>query len=50
MERVASTMKLPPDATPVNARGRAEVAALIDPCTDPATGFHRRLEEVFRLD
>ena len=38
------------DAAPVNARWQAEMAALIDPCTDPATGFHRRLEEVFRLD
>jgi len=28
----------------------ADSASLIDPCTDPATGFHRRLEEVFRLD
>jgi len=26
------------------------MARLIDPCTDPATGFHRRLDEVFRLD
>ena len=38
------------DASPVNARWQAEMAALIDPCTDPATGFHRRLPEVFRLD
>ena len=38
------------DASPVNARWQAEMASLIDPCTDPATGFHRRLEEVFRLD
>jgi hypothetical protein len=22
----------------------------IDPCVDPETGFHRRLEEVFSLD
>ena len=38
------------DASPVNARWQADMAALIDPCTDPTTGFHRRLEEVFRLD
>jgi L-rhamnose mutarotase len=38
------------DASPVNARWQADMASLIDPCTDPATGFHRRLEEVFRLD
>ena len=28
----------------------ADMARLIDPCTDPETGFHRRLEDVFRLD
>jgi L-rhamnose mutarotase len=38
------------DASPVNARWQADMASLIDPCTDPATGFHRRLEEVFRFD
>jgi L-rhamnose mutarotase len=38
------------DGSPVNARWQADMASLIDPCTDPATGFHRRLEEVFRLD
>jgi L-rhamnose mutarotase len=38
------------DAAPVNARWQAEMAALIDPRIDPATGFHRRLDEVFRLD
>ena len=38
------------DAAPVNARWQAEMALLIDPCTDPETGFHRRLDEVFRLD
>jgi hypothetical protein len=26
------------------------MAALIDPLTDPATGFHNRLEEIFHLD
>ena len=38
------------DAAPVNARWQAEMASLIAPCTDPETGFHRRLDEVFRLD
>jgi L-rhamnose mutarotase len=37
-------------ASPVNDRWQADMAGLIDPCTDPATGFHRRLDEVFRLD
>ena len=30
--------------------GRPEMAELIDPLTDPATGFHRRLDEVFHLE
>ena len=34
----------------VNARWQAEMGDLIDPLTDPATGFHRRLDEVFHLD
>ena len=38
------------DASPVNARWQADMAGLIDPLTDPATGFHRRLDEVFHLD
>lgn len=38
------------DTSPVNARWQADMASLIDPCTDPETGFHRRLEEVFRLE
>ena len=38
------------DEAPVNALWQAEMTALIDPCIDPATGFHRRLDEVFRLD
>lgn len=38
------------DASEVNARWQAEMAALIDPLTDPETGFHRRLDEVFHLD
>lgn len=38
------------DASAVNARWQSEMAALIDPLTDPATGFHTRLEEVFHLD
>ena len=37
-------------ATEVNDRWQAEMAALIDPLTDPATGFHQRLEEIFRLE
>jgi len=37
-------------AAEVNDRWQAEMAALIDPQTDPATGFHRRLDEVFHLD
>ena len=37
-------------ANPVNDRWQAEMTALIDPLTDPATGFHQRLEEVFHLD
>jgi L-rhamnose mutarotase len=36
-------------ASPVNARWQAEMASLIDPLTDPATGFHQRLDEVFHL-
>ena len=37
-------------AQPVNDRWQAKMAELIDPLTDPATGFHQRLEEVFHLD
>ena len=37
-------------ASPVNERWQTEMADLIDPLTDPATGFHQRLEEVFHLD
>ena len=37
-------------ASGVNARWQAEMAGLIDPLTDPTTGFHRRLDEVFHLD
>jgi L-rhamnose mutarotase len=37
-------------ASEVNARWQAEMAGLIDPLIDPATGFHRRLDEVFHLD
>ena len=35
---------------PVDARWQAEMVELIDPLTDPATGFHQRLEEIFHLD
>jgi L-rhamnose mutarotase len=34
----------------VNARWQASMGVLIDPLTDPETGFHRRLPEVFHLD
>ena len=37
-------------ASDVNDRWQAEMASLIDPLTDPATGFHQRLEEIFHLD
>jgi L-rhamnose mutarotase len=37
-------------ATEVNERWQAEMAELIDPLTDPATGFHQRLEEIFHLE
>ena len=37
-------------ATEVNDRWQADMAELIDPLTDPATGFHQRLEEIFHLD
>ena len=33
-----------------NARWQAEMASLIDPLTDPATGFHTRILEVFHLE
>ena len=36
-------------ANPVNTRWQAEMASLIDPLTDPRTGFHQRLEEIFHL-
>jgi L-rhamnose mutarotase len=37
-------------AAEVNDRWQAEMAALIDPLTDPETGFHQRLEEIFHLE
>jgi len=37
-------------ASDVNARWQAEMGDLIDPLTDPSTGFHRQLDEVFHLD
>ena len=37
-------------ATEVNDRWQTDMAELIDPLTDPATGFHQRLEEIFHLD
>jgi L-rhamnose mutarotase len=33
-----------------NARWQAEMAELIDPLTDPNTGFHTRIPEVFHLE
>ena len=33
-----------------NARWQSEMASLIDPLTDPATGFHTRVPEVFHLE
>jgi L-rhamnose mutarotase len=33
-----------------NARWQAEMAPLIDPLTDPETGFHTRIPEVFHLE
>ena len=38
------------DESPVNERWQAGMAALIDPLTDPETGFHQRIDEVFHLD
>jgi L-rhamnose mutarotase len=46
LDRFRSTMA----ASPVNDRWQADMASLIDPLTDPATGFHQRLDEVFHLD
>ncbi len=37
-------------ASDVNARWQASMGVLIDPLTDPSTGFHRQLPEVFHLD
>jgi len=33
-----------------NARWQPDMGPLIDPLTDPTTGFHRRMPEVFHLD
>jgi L-rhamnose mutarotase len=33
----------------VNTRWQSEMGHLIDPLTDPETGFHQRLDEVFHL-
>lgn len=38
------------NASPINEGWQADMAGLIDPLTDPETGFHRRLDEVFHLD
>ena len=37
-------------ASEVNARWQASMGVLIDPLTDPDTGFHHQLPEVFHLD
>jgi L-rhamnose mutarotase len=37
-------------ASEVNTRWQLDMAGLIDPLTDPKTGFHQRLVEVFHLD
>jgi L-rhamnose mutarotase len=37
-------------ASAVNDRWQNEMQGLIDPLTDPDTGFHRRLDEVFHLE
>ena len=37
-------------ASEVNARWQESMGGLIDPLTDPATGFHHQLDEVFHLD
>jgi L-rhamnose mutarotase len=37
-------------ASEPNARWQHAMAALIDPLTDPATGFHMRIPEVFHLE
>jgi hypothetical protein len=39
-----------PGRAAFSARWQAEMGSLIDPLTDPATGFHQRLEEIFHLD
>jgi L-rhamnose mutarotase len=33
-----------------NARWQVDMARLIDPLTDPVTGFHTRIPEVFHLE
>lgn len=38
------------EASAVSERWQADMTRLIDPLTDPATGFHRQLAEVFHLD
>ena len=39
------------NASAVNTRWQADMgSSLIDPLTDPETGFHRRLDEVFHLE
>lgn len=45
-DRFCSSM----DNSPVNSRWQADMEDLVNPLIDQATGFHRRLEEVFHLD
>jgi L-rhamnose mutarotase len=45
-----ATFRAEMESQEVNARWQADMMALIDPLTDPATAFHQRLEEVFHLD
>jgi len=37
-------------ASEINARWQASMGVLVDPLTDPSTGFHHQLEEVFHVD
>jgi L-rhamnose mutarotase len=37
-------------ASAANERWQAEMEPLIDPLTDPSTGFHTRIPEVFHLE
>ena len=45
-ERFRSAMA----ASDADARWQPDMRRLIDPLTEPSTGFHRRMAEVFHLD